>query len=447
MESVGGLAVVALLITLNGYFVAAEFAFVAARRTHLEEAAEGGSRSARRAVAVLGRLSFMLSGAQLGITATSLLVGFIAEPTLGRALRPVLLAVGIPEAASFGIALTLGLLLATAVQMVIGELAPKNLAIARPEPLARALAASTLLYLNIAGPVIRFFDGASNGLLRLLRIQPVEELESGVDPDELEHIIAQSGRQGSLSATQAALLGRALDFRELRAGDAMVPRTHVIGIAVDATCEELRVLARDSGHSRFLVTEDGLDDVQGVVQAKDVLGVPPAQRDSRTIATLMAEPLAVPESAPLPQLLSELRDARTQLALVVDEFGGTAGIVTLEDIVEELVGDIRDEHDRAEPTALRLPAGAYMVPGAWRLDETERDTGVRLPDGDYDTLSGLVMAELGRLPGVGDEVVVPTATLRVVTLDGHAVGRVVLTPRDPGSDTGGEAGQAGQEPQ
>ena len=431
MEIAAGLALVAVLIALNGYFVAAEFAYVAARRTHLEEAAEGGDRPARRAVEVLRRLSFMLSGAQLGITATSLLVGFVAEPTLGRALQPLLALLGVPDAAVVGVALTLGLLFATAVQMVVGELAPKNLAIARAEPFARALAASTLLYLKVAGPVIRLFDGASNGLLRLLRIQPVEELEGGVDPDELEHIIAQSSRQGGLSASQTALLGRALDFRELRAGDAMAPRTHVTAIDVDATCDDLRALFRESGHSRFLVVGDGLDDVRGVVQVKDVLGVPPAARPNRSITTLMTEPLAVPESAPLPQLLGELRDAHTQLALVIDEFGGTAGVVTLEDIVEELVGEIRDEHDPAEPAALPLAGGAFLVPGRWRLDETERDTGVRLPEGDYDTLSGLLMAALGRMPAVGDEITLPTASLRVVALDGHAVGRVVLIPRDP----------------
>ncbi len=429
MSTAAGLGLVLLLIGLNGYFVAAEFAFVAARRTHLADAASRGDRRAGRALAVLRRLSFMLSGAQLGITATSLLVGFVAEPTLGRALRPALALVGVPEAASVGVSLTLALILATGVQMVFGELAPKNLAIAKPEPFARALAPSTLWYLRLAGPVIHFFDGASNGLLRLLRIDPVEELESGVDHDELEHIVEASGQQGSLSPDQTALLARAIDFRDLRAADAMVPRTAIVTLDVGSSCEELRALAHVSGHSRFPVVGDGLDDVRGVVHAKDVLGVAHADRRSTPVAALMGEPLAVPESAPLRALLSDLRDAGTALALVVDEHGGTAGIVTLEDVVEELVGEIRDEHDHVEPEVVALAGGRFLVPGSWRLDETVRDTGVHLPEGDYETLSGLVMAELERLPRVGDEVALPTARLRVLALDGHAVGRLVLAPR------------------
>lgn len=426
-----GLTLMVMLIAANGYFVAAEFAYVAVRRTRLAELRDAGDRAADRALAVTARLSFMLSGAQLGITATSLLVGFVAEPTLGRALQPLLVATGLPPAASVGISLTLALVLATGVQMVIGELAPKNLAIARAVETSRALATPTLLYLKVAGPLVRLFDGASNGLLRLVGIQPMEELEGGVDPDELEHIIHQSGREGSLTSTQTRLLGRALDLRALRAANAMVPRPQVVAISADSTGADLRMLARTSGHSRFLVVGDDLDDVRGVVQAKDLLRVPSENRDDYPVPRLMSEPLAVPESTWLPQLLTELRRARTPLALIVDEHGGTAGMVTLEDIVEELVGEIQDEYDPAEPGVMRRPDGTYLLPGTWRLDETARDTGVELPEGGYDTLSGLVMAHLERLPEVGDEVTLPTATLRVEALDGHAVGRVRLAPRGP----------------
>jgi CBS domain containing-hemolysin-like protein len=424
-----GLVAVAALILANGYFVAAEFAFVAVRRGRLEELAEAGDRRAQRGLDVSRRLSFVLSGAQLGITATSLVVGFVAEPTLGRALTPLFSLVGLPESAAFGAALTTAFVLATAAQMVFGELAPKNLAIARPEPVALALAGSTRVYTKLASPVIRLFDSASNGLLRFAGIEPVEELASGVSAEELELIIEESGREGALTPGQATLLARALEFRALRAADAMIPRTEVLSLPAAATCEDLRAQAVATGHSRFpVVGEDGLDDVVGIVQVKDILRVEPDARARTPVGTLIAPALAVPESRQLGPLLAELRGARKQLAIVVDEYGGTAGVITLEDIVEELVGSIQDEYDRGEPAVQRLADDSWHVPGAWRLDEVQRDTGVTLPEGDYDTVGGLVMERLGRVPEVGDEVEVESARLRVEAMNALAVARVRLEP-------------------
>ncbi|MGH8930333.1 MAG: hemolysin family protein [Egibacteraceae bacterium] len=423
--ALGLLAVLGLTFG-TGYFVAAEFAFVAARRSRLEEMASGGDRKAALAVAVQRRLSFVLSGAQLGITVTSLAVGFIAEPVFAAALAPLLGPLRLGEAAMTSIAITVGLVISTVIQMVLGELGPKNLAIANPEPMARALAASTALYTRVAGPVIRLFDESSNRLLRAVGIEPVEELPAGVSEDELEVIIDESESRGELGGEQAALLSRALGFRTRRAGEAMVPRPAVVGIRGTATCEELRALAVSSGHSRFLVFGDNLDDVRGVVQAKDVLGVPVDERGRTGIAGLIRPVLAVPESARLGRLLSKLREAHSQLALVVDEYGGTAGIVTLEDIVEEIVGEIRDEHDPSDEPAVRPVSGGFLVPGSWRLDETERDTGVTLPRGDYETVAGLVLARLGSVPEVGSSITVGGASLRVEAMDGHAIRSLLL---------------------
>lgn len=431
-----GLLAVTGLIAANGYFVAAEFSFVAARRGRLEEAAEDGDRRAVVSLAVRERLSFMLSGAQLGITVTSLLVGYIAEPTIGAALRPLVALTGVGEQAAFGVSLTIGFVLATTAQMVVGELAPKNLAIAKAEPVALALARTTWWYTRLAGPVIRLFDGAANRLLRTLGIEPVSDVSSAVSVEELEHIIAESGKEGALTAGQAGLLSRALDFRALRAGDVMVARPHVHSIPVDATCEDLRRLAVDSGHSRFPAVGDDLDDVRGVVQAKDVFRVDASVRSRTPVRTLLHPGLAVPETALLGPLLSELRQARTQLAVVVDEYGGTAGVLTLEDIVEELVGEIRDEYDPAEPGVQALPDGSYLVPGSWRIDETARDTGLELPEGDYDTVGGLVMATLGRVPKPGDVIEVAGTRVRVRSLAGLAVGQAQLTPVTPGAASG-----------
>ena len=429
--ALGLLAVLALTLG-TGYFVAAEFSFVAARRGRLEELSEAGDKRADRALAVLPHLSFMLSGAQLGITVTTLIVGFIAEPTIGQAVRPLLDLVGVPESAIAGVSITLGFFIATTAGMVLGELAPKNLAIAEPDRFATALARSTYLYTKIASPIIRFFDSSSNALLKLFGIEPVEELSHAVSAEELEYIIGESSRGGSLDAKTATLLSRALDFRSLRAVDAMVPRVHVSSIDAEATGTALRDLTVETGHSRFPVTGNGLDDVVGVVQAQDLLRVAPAARNTTLIRTFLKPVLAVPESTPLGPLLGDMRRSHTQLAVVVDEHGGTAGIVTLEDIVEELVGNIQDEHDPAEPQVRRADDGSFAVPGSWRLDETARDTGISLPEGDYDTLGGLIMERLGRVAEAGDVVTTPVADLRVERMDGMAVSQVRMTPRGDG---------------
>jgi CBS domain containing-hemolysin-like protein len=256
-----------------------------------------------------------------------------------------------------------------------------------------------------------------------------------VSPEELSVIIESASREGALTSGQARLLGRALDFRELRAGDAMVPRTHVVAVPGDATCDDLRRLAVETGHSRFPVIGDGLDDVRGVVQAKDLLTVPTQQRPSTPVSQLAGRSLAVPESAQLGPLLAAMRAARSPLAIVVDEYGGTAGIVTLEDLVEELFGEIRDEYDRGEPAVLALGGGSFRVPGSWRLDEVQRDTGVQLPPGDYDTVSGLVMDRLGRVPEPGDDLDLDGVRLVVESLDGRAVGWARLERLSPGEQT------------
>jgi CBS domain containing-hemolysin-like protein len=432
MDLLLGVAALLLLIAANGWFVLGEFAYVAARRPQLKELAAAGDRRAIGALAVLRRLSFALSGAQLGITVTSLLVGFIAAPVFGGLLGPVLDLMGLPEERTAGVAITVGLILSTSAQMVFGELAPKNLGIAEPERFARAAARGMRLYLAVAGPLIHLFDGASNALLRAVGITPVEELPGGVSPEELEIIIEESRGGGVITPAQADLLGRVLDFRTLRVAEAMVPRPQVVALPASASCAELQRLAVESGHSRFPVTAaDDLDDILGVVQAKDVLRVPPASRARQHVASLVVEAMVVPESAQLGPLLGDLRRAHATLALVVDEHGGTAGVITLEDLVEELVGSIRDEYDPEEPGVQALPSGAYLAPGSWRPDEVERDTGIALPEGDYETVSGLVMERLGRVPAPGDTIDLPGVRLQVTGMDGHAVAVVRLVPAPP----------------
>ena len=398
-----GLLIVVAVTIVTGYFVAQEFSYVAVDRGRLRQEADAGDKAAGRALKVTERLSFVLSGAQLGITVTALIVGYVAEPFLGAGLADLLGVAGVPRSVSVPASLVFALLVATVVQMVFGELAPKNLAIARPEALAKALSRSTLIYLAVFGPIIRLFDMAASRLLRRVGIEPIEELPEGATPEDLEQIIAESREQGELDADTSILLDRGLDFRQRTAAEVMVPRVDVHTLGSDEPVSRVVDLF-ETGRSRFPVRGgEGVDEIVGVVGIADVLEVPPAQRADTPVATLVVPPLLVPASLRLPALLDRMRRDHRQLACVVDEYGGFAGIITLEDIAEELVGPIRDEDDLFEPSPVRAVDGSWLVPGRWRIDEVADATGLALPEGDdYDTVSGLVMSSLGRVPQADD---------------------------------------------
>ncbi|AEB43554.1 MULTISPECIES: hemolysin family protein [Micromonospora] len=434
-----GLLLIIVLTVATGYFVAQEFGYVAVDRGKLKQRAAEGDQASARALEVTARLSFMLSGAQLGITVTALLVGYVAEPYLGAGLAELLGVAGVSSGVTLPLSVVLALVIATVVQMVVGELAPKNLAIARPEPVARALSRSTLFYMAIAGPLIKLFDRAAVRLLRRVGIEPIEELPSGATPEDLEQIIAESRLEGHLDAEMSELLDRGLDFRELTAGEVMVPRVDVHTVRADETISRVVELL-DTGRSRFPVRgAEGVDDLVGVVGISDVLRVPPAQRATTPISEVAVPPLLVPETLPLPTVLDRLRSGHRQLACVVDEYGGFAGVITLEDIAEELVGPIRDEDDPPERAPARQDDGSWVVPARWRIDEVADSTGISLPEHpEYDTLSGLVMRELGRVPEVGDRLeidlpadgdnaeVSPRALVEVLAVDRHVADSVRL---------------------
>jgi CBS domain containing-hemolysin-like protein len=433
MEIALGLVGVVVLIAANGYFVAAEFAFVASRRAKFVEAADGGDRKSKRAIQVHKRLSFMLSGAQLGITVTSLVLGFIAEPVLAGVLRPLLEAVGVGESARVGIGIALAFVFATVAQMVFGELAPKNLAIAKPEPVARSLAGSTLVFMKVASPLIKLFDGAANRLLRLLGIEPVQELHGSVSTDEFDFIVDSSAQGGQLTSSQASLLERAIDFGDLEASDAMVAWNRVVTINAGATAADLHGLM-NSRHSRFPVVDD-TGKVTGLVHAKDLLGIPRAQYVSTPLDELLHDVLVVPEAAGLNVVLAELRSHSTEMAVVIDEYGAPAGVVTLEDLVEELVGEIEDEYDPADPDEyLEVEPGVWSVSATSRPDEIDRYTGFQIPDGEYDTVAGLVLDRLERIAEVGDSVVVDGMQIEVLEVEEFAITQVLLR-LDPDAGT------------
>ncbi|HEU0286061.1 MAG TPA: hemolysin family protein [Nocardioidaceae bacterium] len=402
-----GLALVVLLTLATGYFVAQEFAYVSVDRTRLRQLADQGDVPARRALDITGRLSFTLSGAQFGITVTALLVGYAGEPLIGVSLAELLGFTDLSYAMRLTISVALVLVFSTVLQMVIGELAPKNLAIARPVPLARALSRSTVVYLAVAGPLIRLFDSASNRLLRAVGIEPVEELSPGATTEDLEHVIDESRKGGALDAELSTLLERGLAFRTLTAEQAMTPRVDVDTAPATSTLQNVIDLLRTSPHSRFPVIAEDVDDVVGVVGLPELLEVPRDRWAAVTVGEACSPAVVVPGSLPLPAALEQLRSSRRQLAVVVDEFGGFDGVLSLEDIAEEVVGDILDEGDEPEPEPPAGPADTHTLSARLRLDEVEASTGIRLPEGaDYATVSGLVLGRLGRIAHTGDTVVV-----------------------------------------
>ncbi|WP_256103606.1 hemolysin family protein [Streptomyces sp. ODS05-4] len=426
MNAALGLLAVLVLTAGTGYFVAQEFAYVAADRLALARQAEAGDKRAARALKVLGRLSFMLSGAQLGITVTGLVVGFLAEPSVSALLRPALEGTGLSDGAVSAISVVLAFVLATVLQMVLGELAPKNLALAVPERLARSLASSTLLYLKIVGPVVRVFDGAANKLLRRIGIEPVEELHHGATLEELSHLIGESHEQGQLPADTAELLDHAMEFSERTMGEVMVPRVDAVFVHKNAPLTEAVELIARHGHSNYPVLGDHPDDVAGVLGVRELTRLPADRFAASTAGDAARPPLLLPDTLPLPSAVARMQQHDDEFAVILDEHGGVAGIVTYEDIAEELVGDIADESDTV--VALAVPEGdGWRVDAGRRLDEIEDATGIVLPaEDDYDTVAGLVIDRLGRFPTIGDRLTVDGVRIEVLSLDRHVPERVRL---------------------
>jgi CBS domain containing-hemolysin-like protein len=428
VSGIVGLLLVAVLIAANGAFVAAEFALVSVRRPVVEDRAAAGDRRARIVVRELSDLSFALSSAQFGITVTSLLVGYLAERTIGdTVIRPLLDLIGLPPGAAIGVAVTGAFLLSTVTQMVLGELFPKNLAISRPLGVALGVTPVTRGFGIVLGPVIRVFDRSAEGIARrVFRIEPTTELEGGHSLDELARIIAVSGEEGSLTSHQAQLLRRAVELGDTRVAEVMVPRPDVVWLTAEDSLAELRDRARRTGHSRFPVHTGREDDVLGSVHVKDLLAVPPERHATTPVSQVVAPMLAVPESEPLRRLLADLRREQRTFALVVDEYGGTAGIVTVEDVLEQLVGDIEDEFDRRGHLVRRVGAGRHLLLGSLRVDRVGELFGVTLPEGEYETVAGFVLDQLGHIPEPGERVVLGGWELAVTRVEGVRITELAL---------------------
>jgi CBS domain containing-hemolysin-like protein len=395
-----GVGIVVLITAATGYFVAQEFAYMAVDRSALKARADSGDARAARALGITSRTSFMLSGAQLGITVTGLLVGYVAEPMIGASLSSLLGGISVPVGASLVIGALVALAVSTVIQMLFGELFPKNLAIARAEPISIALARSTRVYLALFGWLIAVFDASSNALLRLVRIKPVHDVEHSATARDLEHIVEESRESGQIPGELSALLDRILDFPEETVQHAMVPRTKADTISPRQTVGQVRELM-STGHSRYPVLAADGEDILGVVHLVDILSTDAP--DSASVRSVMRPAPLVSTVMSLPDALRFLSESSNQLACVVDEYGGFTGVLSLEDLAEELVGEITDEHDFPE-IPHHFDGVGWVMPGDTHVDEAERALGVTLPGGDYETLAGLVVVTRGGFPAVGETV-------------------------------------------
>jgi CBS domain containing-hemolysin-like protein len=428
-----GLLAVVVLTAGTAVSVASEFALTTLERSQVDaQVAERGDRRARVVQRAHRGLSFQLSGSQLGITVTTLVTGYIAEPAIASLFTPGLTGLGLSAGVAGTVATILSLLLATSLSMVFGELVPKNLAIADPMRTARAVVWLQSGFAHAFRWLISALNATANAIVRRLGVEPAEELRSARSPRELSSLVRSSAEHGTLDAGTATLLDRSLRFTDRVAEDLMTPRVRVASLEAHDTVADLVALARRTGFSRFPVQDGDPDVLLGVVHVKQAYGLSTAERAATRLRELARPVPTVPASLDGDALLVSLRESGLQLAVVVDEYGGTAGIVTLEDLVEEIVGDVRDEHDRGEQARVRpLGGGNWLVSGLLRDDEVLDATGFAMPAGDYETLAGLVLARLGRIPDVGDDVAVDGWRLTVVRRDRNRVAELRLAAPEP----------------
>jgi len=429
-----------VLLTIGtGFFVASEFALVNLDRSDLEARQARGEKRLGPTIAALKITSTHLSSAQLGITLTTLLTGYTMEPAISMMLAGPLTALGLPEGAVSVVGTIIAVVIATLLSMIVGELVPKNFALSLPRQTAKFVIPFQALFTTVFKPAISLLNNTANAILRAVGIEPKEELSGARTAEELASLVRRSAKEGSLEADTATLLSRTLAFSQHSASDVMTPRPRVASIDRSDSALAVIELARRTGFSRFPVTDDSIDDIVGIVHVKQAVAVPHDRRPDVPVSALQSDALRVPETMMLDTLLAELRGRGYQMAIVVDEYGGTAGVATLEDLVEELVGEVSDEHDRVLVGVVRS-RDWLTFPGMLRPDELRDRAGVSVPDdGPWETVGGWMMSELGRLPAVGDTVEIDAGVFRVERLDGRRIDRVRYTPRPRTDDE--EAGR------
>ena len=429
MDNAWWMLLFGVLLTLGtGIFVASEFSMVSLERNELEARAAKGEKGLGNTIRALRKTSTHLSGAQLGITLTTMLTGFLAEPALSALLTPSLEGFGWSQATIETVAVILGMLIATLFSTIVGELVPKKLALTLPLKVSKVVSGFQLVFTFTFSWMIFILNKAGNAIVRLFGIEPKEELSSTRTAEELTSLVRRSASLGALDEQTATLLTKTLALSQLVAADVMTPRPRMHSISREGTVADVIAVCNKTGHSRFPVLDGSSDDVIGVVHVKQAAAVPREKRSSVPVSAIMTEALRVPETMPLHALMVELRGKGLQLAIVIDEYGGTAGLATLEDLVEELVGELVDEHDRARAGITRGANSSVLFPGMIRPDELA-EMAIKVPDnGAYETVAGYIMSALGRIPNVGDEIEIANGVLRVERMDGRRVDRVRFTP-------------------
>lgn len=447
------LAISVGLMLACGVFGAAEYSLVTVDRASVDKAVNDGDRSADGVRKALKSLSTQLSGAQIGVTLTNLIIGFLAEPAIASLIRSPLEAIGVPDGAVPGLAVAIGLTLATVATMLFGELVPKKIALAAPLATARATQRFQRGFTTVMTGPIHVLNGSANAVVRMLGVEPQEELRSARSSDELASLAGRSATEGTLDSDTAHLVQRSVAFGPRSAGEIMTPRVQMSFVDLNDPVTEVIELSAATGFSKFPVVKGTTDNIVGSIHVKQAIAVRRSERSSTEVREVMVDATVVPESLRLDPLLQVLRGEGFQMAIVSDEYGGTAGVVTLEDVVEEIVGDIADEHDRYGSRLRQRPDGSWIISGLLRPDEVLEATGMSLPEHeDYDTVAGLVVRALGRIPARGDIAVVPLpvvipdddeedpieefAQLRVERMDGLRIDRLTIRKLDAATARG-----------
>ena len=423
-----------LLVIGTGLFVASEFAIINLDRVDLESKRSSGEKGLDLSIRAVATTATQLSSAQLGITLTVLLTGFVSEPALSRLLYPSLSTLGFSASGTEIFATVLAMTIATIASFLLGELVPKNMALSEPKKVLKAVAPFQLGFTFIFKFLIFFLNNNGNFILRRFGIEPKEELSVARSAEELTSLVRRSASLGTLESDTAKLIEKTLTLTTLLASDIMTPRPQMHTLEREQSAQDLVNLARESGHSRFPILGEDSDDIVGVAHVKQAVAIPPERRGQVPVTAIMVEPVRVPETMPLDRLILTLRGRGLQFGVVVDEYGGTAGIATLEDAVEELIGDLSDEHDRTKAHIVQYSDGSASFSGLARPGEL-REIGLKISDDeDYDTIAGFVMSELGKIPQDGDVVELPTGQLKVIRMDGRRVDRIKYQPAEEDND-------------
>lgn len=426
-----------LLILACGVFVAAEFSLVTVDRSRVERLAAKGDKKAGGVLSALRSLSTQLSGAQIGITITNLAIGFLAQPAIAELVRGPLEDIGLNGAVVTSVSVVIAIALATALTMIFGELVPKNLAIAKPIATAKAVQRLQRGFTALMHYPILFMNGTANKIVRRLGVEPQEELASARSVEELLSVVKHSARRGTLAKDTAVLIERSLEFNERHASDVMTPRVKLEIVSADAPVSSIIAAVKESGFSRFPVIDKEIDNVVGIVHVKHAVAVPFEDRATVPVRTIMHEVQFTPSSIELDVLIEKMRDEGVEAMITIDEFGGVDGMVTLEDLVEELVGEVKDEHDEEGIAIKQLGKNRWLISGLLRPDEVGQVINLALPeDEEFETIGGLVLDQLEEVPEVGDQVEIDTVTrkgkiqrvlLRVVKMDGRRIDRIELS--------------------